>query len=191
MSTAPRILAFSGSTRSGSFNTQTVAIAVEGARAVGAEVTVVDLKDYCLPLYNGDLEEAEGLPENAAKLQDLLAAHDGFLIASPEYNGFFSPLLKNTLDWISRLPEDAPEPFTGKVAAIMSASPGGLGGMRGLVHVRQLLTNLGVIVIPDQVAISSAHQVFDESGKLTDERKAKQLQTLGAMLVGVTAKLKA
>lgn len=191
MSKIPKLLAFSGSTRSGSFNSKTVAIAAEGARKAGAEVKVVDLKDYTLPIYNGDLEEAEGLPEKAAKLQALFAECDGFLIASPEYNGFFSPLLKNTLDWISRLPDAAPSPFDGKVAAIMSASPGGLGGMRGLVHVRQLLTNLGVIVLPDQVAISSAYKAFDESGKLTDERKAKQLEALGAQLVDLAAKLKA
>ncbi len=189
MTATSKILALSGSSRSGSFNTQALQVAVAGAKAAGAEGSVVDLNDYPLPIYNGDLEEAEGLPENAAKLQSIFAAHDGFLMASPEYNGFFSPLLKNTLDWVSRLPDEAPEPFSGKVAAIMSASPGGLGGMRGLVHVRQLLTNLGMIVLPDQVAISSAHQVFDESGALTDERKKKQLEVLGAKLAEVARKL--
>ncbi len=103
----------------------------------------------------------------------------------------FSALLKNTLDWVSRIPDDGPEPYANKVAAIMSASPGGLGGMRGFVHVRQLLTNLGVTVIPDQVAVSGAHKVFDDSGSLTDERKAKQLDALGAKLAEVVAKLKA
>ncbi len=191
MSTTPKILALSGSIRSGSFNSKTLQVATAGAKDAGADVSVVDLKDFPLPMYNGDLEEAEGLPENAAKLQALFAECDGFLIASPEYNGFFSPLLKNTLDWISRLPDDAPSPFDGKVAAIMSASPGGLGGMRGLVHVRQLLTNLGVIVLPDQVAVSSAYKAFDESGNLTDERKAKQLEALGAKLVNLAAKLQA
>lgn len=191
MTATPKILAFAGSTRSGSFNRNVLTVAVEGARVAGAEVTVLDLAEYSLPIYNGDLEKAEGLPENAAKLQALFAAHDGFLIASPEYNGFFSPLLKNMLDWISRLPDEAPEPYDGKVAAIMSASPGGLGGMRGLVHVRQLLTNLGMIVLPDQVAVSSAHKVIDESGTLTDERKKKQLEGLGAKLAELAGKLAA
>ena len=191
MTATPKILAFAGSTRSGSFNAKVLAVAVEGARSAGADVTVLDLAEYPLPIYHGDLEEAEGLPENAAKLQAVFASHDGFLIASPEYNGFFSPLLKNTLDWISRLPDDAPEPFSGKIAAIMSASPGGLGGMRGLVHVRQLLTNLGMIVLPDQVAVSSAYKVFDESGAWTDERKKEQLEGLGAKLAELTGMLAA
>jgi NAD(P)H-dependent FMN reductase len=179
----PKILALAGSARSGSFNRLTLAVAVEGLQSAGAEVTEIDLNDYPLPIYNGDLEASEGLPENAAKLQQIFAEQDGFVFASPEYNASVTPLLKNTIDWISRTPENGPEPFDGKVAALVSASPGGLGGMRGLTHLRAILGNLGVLVLPGQVSVSAAFDAFDDNGQLKQERKAKQLHGLAATLV--------
>ena len=120
-----------------------------------------------MPLFNQDLEEAEGPLESAGKLKEIMLAHDGLLIASPEYNSSITPLLKNTIDWVSRAGEGkrALVAYEGRVAAVMSASPGRLGGLRGLVHLRSILSNIGVLVIPDQVAVSGAHTAFDEDGE--------------------------
>jgi len=174
----PKILAFAGSTRTGSFNKKLIKFAVQSAQSAGVPMTMVDLRDLPMPLYDGDLEEASGLPDNAKKLKKLLREHDGLLISSPEYNSSITGVLKNAIDWASRTETDD-EPslicFKGKVAALMSASPGGLGGLRGLVHLRSILGNIGVIVLPDQISISAAHEAFDDSGKLKDERKAKQV----------------
>ena len=190
----PKILAFAGSTRTGSFNKKLVAIAAQAARAAGVDVDLIDLKDYTVPLYDGDLEEASGLPENAKKLKALMKEADGFLIASPEYNSSISGVFKNFIDWTSRTETDD-EPslvaYQGKVAVIMSASPGGLGGLRGLVHVRAILGNIGVLVLPDQVAVSSAYQAFDESGALKDEKRQKQVEGLGQTLAAFLIKHKA
>jgi len=187
----PRILAFAGSTRTGSCNHQVLLVAAEGARAAGAEVTVLNLKDYPLPLFDQDLEKEQGPPENATKLKQLFLDYDGLLIASPEYNSSISPLLKNTIDWVSRPAEgEAPlAAYRGKVAALMAASPGGLGGMRGLVHVRSILGNIGVLVLPDQVAVSSAFEAFDDEGQFKDDRKRGQVQGLGKSLTETLSKL--
>lgn len=175
---APKILALAGSTRTASFNKQLVRFAAEAARAAGAEVTVVDLRDYPLPLFDGDLEDHEGLPENAKKLKALFREHDGLLIASPEYNSSITAVLKNALDWVSRGETDD-EPalvaYRGKAAALLSASPGALGGLRGLVHLRAILGNIGVIVLPDQAAVPKAHEAFDAGGRLKDERTVRQV----------------
>jgi len=154
----PKILAFAGSTRNGSLNRQALDHAVQGARDDGAEVTLIDLKDYSLPLYNADLEISHSLPEAAVRLKDLFKSHDGLLIACPEYNGSITPLLKNTLDWVSRPhgEESGLVPYQGKFAALVSASEGRLGGIRGLRHVREILTNLQTMVIPKQMALSLA-----------------------------------
>ncbi len=189
----PKIVAFAGSTRAGSFNKQLVALAADAARAAGAEVTVVDLRELALPLFDQDLEDASGLPEGAKKFKALLRASDGFLIASPEYNSSVTAALKNAIDWASRAESDDEPPlvaYKGKVAALCSASPGALGGLRGLVHLRAILGNMGVIVLPDQVCISTAHEAFDDAGKLKDERKAKQVAALAKGLVDILAKLK-
>jgi chromate reductase len=187
----PKILAFAGSTRTGSYNKQLVHLAAAAARAAGAEVTLLDLRDYPLPLFDGDLEEQQGLPENAKKLKAIFRAHDAFMLASPEYNSSITAVLKNTLDWVSR-PESDDEPalvaYRGKAAALLSASPGALGGLRALVHVRAILGNIGVIVLPDQVAISKAHEAFDENGVLKDERSASQVTRLAQGLVAFLQK---
>src|SRR5688572_18337049 len=132
---APRILAFAGSLRKDSYNKKLLAIAVQGARDAGAEVTVVELVDYPLPLFDEDLERA-GTPENAKKLKQLFLEHDALLIASPEYNSSFTAITKNTIDWVSRSSPGEPglAAYRGKTAAIIAASPGALGGLRGLVH---------------------------------------------------------
>jgi len=182
----PKIVAFAGSTRTASYNKQLVRFAAEAARAAGAEVTLLDLRDYSMPLYDGDLEEQQGLPENAKKLKAILREHDAFLIASPDYNSSITPVLKNTLDWVSRSASDD-EPalvaFRGKTAALLSASPGALGGLRGLVHLRAILGNIGVIVLPDQVAVPKAYEVFDATGGLKDERAAGQVTRVAQGLV--------
>ncbi|OKH42870.1 NADPH-dependent FMN reductase [Calothrix sp. HK-06] len=186
-----KILAFAGSARQDSVNKKLVKIAVEGAKAVGAEVTYLDFRDLPLPLYDGDLEEAEGLPENVLKLKTLMIAHQGFLIACPEYNSSITPLLKNAIDWASRPEPDEPPLacFKEKVAVLMSASPGYLGGLRGLAHVRSILGNIGVLVLPDQQAIGNAYQAFDDNANLKDEAQKTSILQLGSKLATVTGKL--
>ncbi|MCX6955472.1 MAG: NAD(P)H-dependent oxidoreductase [Verrucomicrobia bacterium] len=188
MPSLPRILAFAGSARRDSLNRKFLAVAVAAVREAGAEVTLLDLNEYVLPLYHGDLEEASGLPENATKLIALLEQHQGLLIASPEYNGMLTPLLKNTLDWCTRGDGD---PFAGKVAAVVSASPGGFGAVRSLVMAQQLLLKLGCHVVPGQTALPQAGKAFDEAGKLTDARALKSVQGLAVSLVASTKKLSA
>src|SRR6185436_1327164 len=140
-----------------------------------------------------DIEDASGLPEGAKRFKTLLRASDGFLIASPEYNSSITAALKNAIDWASRAESDDEPPlvaFRGKTAALIAASPGALGGLRGLVTVRSILGNIGVLVLPDQIAILKAHEAFDDAGKLKDERKAKQVADLAASLVETLRKLK-
>jgi NAD(P)H-dependent FMN reductase len=181
-----RILAFSGSSRVESFNTRLVAIAAAGAEDAGADVTRINLGDFPMPFMNEDLEASEGMPAAAREFKQLMIEHDGFLIASPEYNSAFSPLLKNALDWASRSEaEDEPplQGFRGKVATLMAASPGALGGLRGLVFLRMMLGNLGVIVLPDQRAVREAYKAFNEDGSLVDENQQQAIRDLGAQTV--------
>ncbi|MFP5418996.1 MAG: NADPH-dependent FMN reductase [Gammaproteobacteria bacterium] len=165
----PKILALSGSTRRDSLNRRLLHAAVEATRAAGGDVTLIDLADYPLPIYNGDLEDREGLPDNALRLKALFKDHDALLIASPEYNSSIPPILKNAIDWISRewQGESGLVPYQHKVAAIMAASPGSLGGMRMLPHLRQILNALGVLVLPAQFCLDHADDAFDtETGAL-------------------------
>ena len=186
----PKILAFAGSTRVDSFNKKLVRVAAAGASDAGADVTVIDLLDFPMPLYDGDLEQREGLPLNARKLRGMMAANDGLLISSPEYNSSISGVLKNTIDWTSRqTDEDRVDCFKGKIAGLMSASPGRLGGLRGLVHVRAILENMGVIVIPNQVAISQANEAFNLDGAMNNEKQEQQVRKIGSDLTGILLKL--
>jgi len=189
----PKIIAFAGSLRAGALNKKLIAQAADAARIAGAEVTVVDLHDLQLPLFDQDIEDVGGLPEGAKRLKALLRGSDGLLIASPEYNSSITAALKNAIDWASRA-ETKDEPplaaFRGKAAALCSASPGALGGMRGLVTVRSILGNIGVLVLADQVTVPAAHEAFDDAGNLKDERKAKQLAGLASALVELVRKLK-
>ncbi len=192
MSNAPKILAFAGSLRKGSFNKKLLSNAVEAARAAGGEVTSIDLRDFPLPLYDGDIEEAEGLPANAKKLCELFLANDALLISAPEYNSSITGVLKNANDWVSRHPSKPPlQCFTGKVAALFAASPGALGGLRGLVTVRSILGNIGVIVLPDQFALSKANEAFDDAGQLKDPKQAGIVSKIATSLVDVARKLRA
>jgi chromate reductase, NAD(P)H dehydrogenase (quinone) len=163
---APKLLAVAGSVRQHSFNRKALEYAVCGARDAGAEVTVLDLKSFSLPLFDEDWESANGIPDNAIMLKQLFGDNQGLLFACPEYNSSITPLLKNTLDWISR-PYNGHSglaPYQNKIAALLSASAGGLGGLRGLRHVREILTTLGVLVIPRQQVVSHADKVFSSSG---------------------------
>jgi chromate reductase len=178
------ILAFSGSARTGSVNTALLRVVAGAARDAGAEVTVADLADYDMPIYNEDLERERGLPATVLAFKDLMKAHDGLLIASPEYNSSFSPLLKNTIDWASR-PREGETPlqcFRGKVAGLVAASPGYFGGYRGLQQVRYLLGNIGVVVLPDMFSLPNAGNAFGDDGSLTDEKQAAMAAGLGATL---------
>jgi chromate reductase, NAD(P)H dehydrogenase (quinone) len=189
----PRILALAGSLRRESFNKKLVAIAAHGAREAGAEVTLLDLKDFPLPLFDQDLEAEQGVPENGKKLKKLFIDHDGLLIASPEYNSSFPAVLKNAIDWVSRPAPGEPSlvAFRGKVATLMSASPGALGGLRGLVHVRSILGNIGVTVLPDQIAVAKAHEAFQPDGSLIDPKQQAGIEGLGKTLASFLLKLKA
>lgn len=186
----PRILAFAGSTRQESCNKKLVRIAAEAARAAGGEVTLIDLADYPLPIMDEDLEK-KGFPENASKLKQLFLEHEGLLISCPEYNSSITPLLKNTIDWVSRPLSGEPRlaAYINKVAVLMAASPGALGGLRGLVHVRSILENIGVIVLPDQRAVPNAHQEFAADGQLRDDSLRKGIQGLGQALVKMLQQL--
>ncbi len=184
-----RLLAFCGSARKESCNRRLLAAAVSTARGAGATVTEFDLRADLLPLYDGDLEAQHGLPPAARELKQLFAAHDGFLIASPEYNGFFSPLLKNALDWVSRPAPDLPAPYAGKSAGLLGASPGALGGIRCLPHLRLLLSNLGVTVSPAQMALGRADQAFAADGRLIDANQQGMLDKTVADLIRLTQAL--
>jgi NAD(P)H-dependent FMN reductase len=179
-----KILAFSGSARRHSYNQRLVEIAASGARNSGAVVTVISLRDFPMPLFDEDLERDQGLPEATLRLKALFQEHAGLLIACPEYNSSITPLLKNTLDWVSRPAPGEPSlvSFRGKSAALLSGSPGALGGLRGLVHVRAILGNIGVVVLPDQVAVGTAHDAFDGAGSLVDPAIRSRVLTLGEQL---------
>ena len=180
MSAPPRILAFAGSARRESLNRKFLAVAVAATREAGAEVTLLAPDDFALPLYHGDLEDEAGLPANAQKLIDLIGRHDALLIASPEYNSMITPLLKNTLDWCSRA--DA-NPFAGKVAAVISASPGGYGGVRSLQLAQQLLLKLGCHLVPMQTSLPHADKAFGADGQLIEPRSQKAVRALVVELV--------
>lgn len=183
--TEPKILAFAGSTREASLNKRLVQVAADAARAAGAAVTLIDLRDYPMPPYDGDLEAGEGLPASAHALKDLFKAHDGLLISAPEYNGGISGMLKNTLDWISRRGHDdrTVAAFGGKIAGLMSAAPGALGGLRGLGQLRHVLTSVGVLVIPQQCAVGGGTAAFSDNGRLIDPARQAAIEAIAARVV--------
>ena len=195
MTSPVRLLAFPGSARRDSFNRKALRVLIAEAERAGATVTHVEPHDFSLPLYDGDLEEKQGLPENAKRLQQLFAEHDGLLLASPEYNGFFTPLLKNTFDWLSRpLPDGSGKPGSihvrGKPAGLVAASPGNLGGMRSLQHTRQYLSNLGFLVAPEQAGIAGAGEAFDDNGQLKDDKLHKSIATVASSVVNLATRLR-
>ncbi|HZS05761.1 MAG TPA: NAD(P)H-dependent oxidoreductase [Blastocatellia bacterium] len=187
----PRILAFAGSLREHSYNRRVLQTAIKGAEKAGAEVTAVDLRDYPMPIYNPDDHGRDGFDENALRFQGLLARHDGLLIASPEYNGSLPAALKNAIDWASRQSGSyrKSDVFPGKVAAIMTASPGSLGGLRSLAHLRGVLSSVGVNVLPAEVAVPFVGDKFAGDGEeMTDEKMKGNLESLGAALAEMLKK---
>ena len=186
------VLCFAGSLRADSLNKKLIKIAMAGAQEAGAKVTYVDLSELPMPIYNGDDEDKSGLPENAKKFKKLMKEHDALLIASPEYNSSISAALKNAIDWASR-PEGGEKPleaFKGKVAGVMACSPGALGGLRGLVHLRAILGNIGVIVLSEQTTIPGAMQAFNDHGDLSDEKQKASAKAVGARVFAVASALK-
>lgn len=187
--TTPRLLVISGSARSGSFNGQLAAIAAHKARAMGAETTVVDLRALDLPVYDQDLLQAQGMPEGARRLRQLFAEHDGLLLSSPEYNALPTPLFINAFDWMSVVQADdglpsGTEATAGKPVGLMAASPGALGGIRALPIVRTYLsTNFAMVVVPEQLALSTADKFLGNAQTLTNERMDQMLDKLVASVV--------
>ena len=183
----PKILIIPGSLRTGSHNARLAALAAKELALLEAEVTRISLEDYTLPLFDADLVSAQGLPPAAAALKHMLLAHQGVFITSPEYSASVTPLIKNTIDWISRV-RDPGEPayaaFKGRVFAIGAAANGGLGGLRSLMALRQILElGCGALVIPEQVAVPRAEQAFDDMDNLKDETLAMALKTAMRRLV--------
>lgn len=169
----PRILVFAGSIRSGAFSGLTADAATRELALLGAEVTRISLADYPLPIMDQDLERRSGVPENAMRLGRLIDGQDGLLISSPEYNASIPPLLKNTLDWLSRIHRDGGrsfEPLAGKAVGLCSSSDGAFGGARGLYHLRAVLMACGFEIITPQCTVARASQAFDEEGGLREER---------------------
>ncbi|HVX92137.1 MAG TPA: NAD(P)H-dependent oxidoreductase [Xanthobacteraceae bacterium] len=184
---APKILVFAGSVRTGSFNARLAALAAKELTLLDADVTRISLSDYPLPIFDADQEAESGPPENAVKLKRLMALHRGVFIASPEYNASITPLLKNTLDWISRVREDGEPPlaaYRSRLFALGAASNGTLGGYRSLLALRQVLElGCGAFVLPDQIAVREAATAFDEKDNLRDERTATLLRQVLRRLV--------
>jgi chromate reductase, NAD(P)H dehydrogenase (quinone) len=193
MAYRPKILAFAGSLRKDSLNKKLIKIGVKGAQEAGADVTLIDLKDYPLPVYDQDIEDSQGLPENALKLKELMFKHDGFLISCPEYNSSMSGVLKNVIDWTSR--QATPNEiylscFIDKAVGLMSASPSPLGGLRGLVHIRAVFGNIFSYIIPQQKSVPQADKAFDENGNLKDAKTQQDVMNIGKSLTQFIAKVK-
>lgn len=179
---APRLLFCSGSAREGSYNKKLARLGATIADVNGIAATFADLGDYPMPLYDADLQAKDGIPENARKLEALMKVHTGVFIACPEYNASITPLLKNSIDWVSRIRREGEEPlavFKTRVFALGSASPGGMGGLRGLTTVRQMFElGLGALVLPDQFAVPRANEAFDEQAHLKDKAAQERFKAL-------------
>lgn len=182
----PKILVFAGSIRTGAYSGKTADAAQKELALQGAEVTRISLADYPLPIMDEDLEEEKGIPENAYKLARLFVAHDGILIATPEYNGSIPPLLKNAIDWISRVREDGGKPLRplpGRVVALCSSSNGHFAGIRSASHLRQVLAHIQVDVIAPQLSVPNGGEAFDEDGAFIPERLRKTMTQVCAALI--------
>ncbi len=189
----PSFLAFAGSLRAASLNKKLVRIAADVAMAAGARVTTIDLRDFPLPIYDGDLEAAEGLPANARRLKDLFIEHHGLLIACPEYNSSITAVLKNTIDWVSRQDgaEAGTRPYEGKVAALFSASPGNFAALRSMEATRAILIQLGVLVVPQRLAVPRAHQAFADDGGLREPALLAVLEAAVASAIDTATRMNA
>lgn len=186
---APKIVVFAGSTRAGSFNQKLADAALAAIEAEGGAPTAISLADYDLPLYQGDLQAAEGIPANATRLVELFLGHQGVFVASPEYNSSFTPLLKNTFDWMSRVNLDGRPPlpaFKERAFALGAATNGAMGGYRGLTQLRSMMElGLGALVLPEMVAVGGASTAFAAEGGLANEKTAALLQGVAERLVSV------
>jgi NAD(P)H-dependent FMN reductase len=186
----PDILVFGGSIRTGSFSAKLAALAAKELALLGAEVTLISLGDYPLPIYNADIENGEGFPDNVRKLARLVAGSQGIFIATPEYNYSLPPLLKNAIDWVSRPKITAEFHHRGRIYGIGSTSNGMIGGARALIDLRKVLaTALGAMVIADQVSVSLGKDAFDEAGHLVAEPPAKLLRSVCQQLVDLSVRL--
>ena len=186
MPVIPKILVFAGSLRIGAFSISTADAAMKELALQGADVSRISLGDYPLPIMDQNLENEKGVPENALKLARQIAAHDGMLIASPEYNASIPPLLKNALDWVSRVRRDGArpfKPFDGKVAALCSSSNGNFAGARALYHLRAVLMHCHVEVITPQFSVGKASEAFDEDGQFKDEALRHRMETVCRTLI--------
>lgn len=182
----PKILVFAGSIRTGAFSGQTADAAMKELAQQGAEVTRISLADYPLPIMDQDLEKEKGIPENAYRLGRLIAAHDGVLIASPEYNASIPPLLKNTIDWVSRISKDGGKPlrpWAGKSIGLCSSSDGNFAGIRGLYHLRAVLMNCKADIITQQCSVARAQDAFDENGDFRDDRTRGMMEAVCSSLI--------
>ena len=182
----PKILVFPGSNRQGSFNARLADAAAQELAARQADVTRISLADYPLPIMDEDLQDRDGIPENAMKLARMIASHDGVFLACPEYNSSIQPLLKNTIDWVSRVSKDGERPlraWRGRIVALGSASDGQFAGVRGLYHVRSVLMNVGAQIVTEQCSVSRASTAFTEDGRIGEERIAKMLGTACQSLI--------
>ena len=188
MNTPIKIVAFSGSLRKESFNQTLAKVVAKQALLAGAEVEVINLADFDIPLFSEDVEKA-GTPAGVAALKEIIAQANGLIVATPEYNGSISGVLKNALDWISRTAPDATPAFSNTRVALVATSPGGLGGIRGLAHARDIFVGMGSLVLSEQLAVSSAYQAFDVQGQLTDESMASRVVSLAEKLVSTAQKL--
>jgi chromate reductase len=191
MTRSPKILAFAGSLREHALSKRVLKIAIKGAEKAGAKVTYLDLRDYPMPIYNLDDHEKNGFDEKVLAFQGLLVQHEGFLISSPEYNGSLPAALKNVIDWASRTSDKYPRSavFAGKFAAMVSSSPGSLGGVRSLSHLRGVLTSISVNVLSQEIAVPFAEDKFvGNDEEMIDETMKARLEELGALLVEMLKK---
>lgn len=189
-----RILGIAGSTRQESLNRRLVHVALSGAESAGAEVEHLDLRDLRIPLYDEIEEASHGMPDGVRRLREALKRSHGVVIASPEYNGSMTAVLKNAIDWTTRPDPESPEDpplvaWRGKVAGLLSTSPGGLGGIRGLVHIRAVLSHVGSHVVPQEAAIPFGHGAFHEDGSILDEKRHALVESVGHAVATLAARL--
>lgn len=177
----PKILVFAGSVRSGAFSGRAADVAQKTLAMQGGEVTRISLADYPLPIMDEDLEREHGIPENAVRAARHIAAHDGVLIATPEYNGSIPPLLKNTVDWVSRVRHDGRKPFRpleGKPVGLCSSSRGRYGGIRAIAHLRAVLVRCRMEVVSPECSVPEGERAFDENGEFSDKRMQQSMEHL-------------
>ena len=191
-----KLLVFAGSTRQHSYNRRLAQVAAGMAREAGADVTLLELSDFDIPLYNADLE-ARGTPTDVLRLKQVLSDHPAWIICSPEYNGSYTALLKNTIDWASSpvkgdpVWQDGTRAFRGKVVGMLSASPGALGGLRSQSHLAPLLTNLECWLAPKAFALGQAGSAFDEQGALVQEAQRERVRAVVDQVLWAAQRLQA